>query len=187
MSLFVVRLDIQKILGSSLEKCGLGFVGEEGKRLDRLRKGLPWVPRRAGENVGWEMGKWELGHGGRVGGLPGTRGWSQDTQVPPKPSITWESQRSHTHFYFAATVLKKWNLPGFFLSKREDRKTVRLTYSTFQAGPICWISSRSAQIMGIRRVNLPRCPWSSPSWFLKHHLTLSVNTRKHMVRINTTP
>lgn len=34
-------------------------------------------------------------------------------------------------------------------SKLEDRKIVRLTYSTFQVGPICWLSSRSAQIMSI--------------------------------------
>ena len=37
----------------------------------------------------------------------------------------------------------------FFLSKWEDKKTLRLTYSTFQVGPICWLSSRSAQIMNI--------------------------------------
>lgn len=40
-------------------------------------------------------------------------------------------------------------------SKVEDRKIVRLTYSTIQVGPICWLSSRSAQIMSIQTcVNL---------------------------------
>lgn len=120
---------------------------EEGKGRGRLGKGILSVC--PGRQVGmWDdEGEMRLGKDGRgssweegmESGHPGsTLQLLMNLRVV---TLTFILQEKHIH--------KENDSLFFFLSKLEDRKIVRLTYSTFQVGRICWLSSRSAQIMSI--------------------------------------